>query len=83
MNQTICYEKNDFLPLENFSLSERFSHLKFVTNATSHKLVVVKRVTSKFVSQDLVLQNYFESLSSDEQKTRESCMSYHLGSGYS
>jgi len=29
--------------------------------------------TSKFVSQDLVLQKKFKSLSSDEQEAQESC----------
>jgi len=37
------------------------------------KLVVAKWVTFKFVSQDLILQNYFESLSGDEQEDQESC----------
>jgi len=67
MNQMICYKKN-FLPPENSLLLEGFSHPEYATNATSSKLVVVKHVTSKFVCQDLVLQNCFESLSSDEQE---------------
>jgi len=56
-----------------YGLSEGFSHIKYATNATSPNLVVAKQVTSKFVSQDLVLQNYFESFSSDEQEAQESC----------
>ena len=54
------------MPFENYSLLEGPVHLKCATNATSPKLVVVRWVISKFVFQDLFLQNYFESLSSDE-----------------
>jgi len=35
------------------------------------KLVYAKQVTFKSISQDLVLQNYFESLSSNEQEAQE------------
>ena len=71
MNKMICYNKNS-LPLENSGPLEGFSHLKYATNATSPKLVVAKQVTFKSISQDLVLQNYLESLSGVEQKAQES-----------
>jgi len=63
----ICCRKKDSLSPENSSLLEGFYHLKFATNLTSSKLVDVKWAT-KCVSQDLVLQNYFESISNDEQE---------------
>ena len=66
-------EKNDSLPLESYVLLEGLSYLNFSTKTTSLKLVVIKWITSKFVFQDLVLQNCFEFLSSDEQETQESC----------
>jgi len=47
------------LPPENSDILEGSSHHKSATNATIHKLVVAKWVTSKFVSQDLVLQIVF------------------------
>ena len=49
-------KKKDSLPLENFGLFEGFSHLKSASNATSLTFVVVQRVTSKSISQDLALQ---------------------------
>ena len=55
----------------NYSLLEGSFHLKCATNATSPKLVVVRRFISKFVFQYLFLQNYFESLTSYEQGTQK------------
>ena len=42
MNHMICYNKNESLSLENSGVLEGFSYLKYMTNATSPKLVVVK-----------------------------------------
>ena len=60
------------MPPENSGLLEGFFCLKFATNVTSLKLVDAKQVTCKYVSQYLVLQNCFGSLSG-EQETQESC----------
>ena len=45
----LLQKKKDPLPPENFGVLDGFSHLKFATNPTSPKFVVVKWVTFKFV----------------------------------
>jgi len=47
---------------------------------STFKLLIYKRVTSKYVSQNLVLQNYFGYHSSNEQETQ--VMSDHFDSEY-
>jgi len=42
-------------------------------HATLPKFVVVKQITSKTVCNDLVLQNCFQSLLSDDQEVYASC----------
>ena len=46
---------------------------KFVVNAKHPNFVVVKWVPSKTDSNDLAVQNYFESILVDDQEALESC----------
>ena len=75
-------QKKDSLPIEKYGILKGSSHLKYALNAISSKLVIVKQITSKSISQDLVLQNCFGPLSSGEQEAQR-VMSNHLGRMYS
>lgn len=61
-----------------FFLINNYNHNYMQTS--TFKLLIYKRVTSKYVSQNLVLQNYFGYHSSNEQETQ--VMSDHFDSEY-
>jgi len=49
------------------------SQLKFAASAKHPNYIATKWVPSKAISNDLAIQNCFESLLGDDQKAHESC----------
>ena len=64
-------QENVSFPIDKSWPLEEFFQLKSASNATPHKFVIAKEVTSKIVYDDLTFLNGFESLLGDYQEAHE------------